>query len=137
MKRLVTQKFIVIGSILFNPSLETRKLKERRNYRTLFCQTRRVPTVITDEIHFHMANHEKPVSKSMTAFSLHLLGFILVDLSCLNIPQFGNVFSSEAFDFCDRRDRSDQITQNDPSVSDLNSTSQPVIRKGNISPKSL
>ena len=83
-----------------------------------------------------MANHEKPVSKSMTAFSLHLLGFILVDLSCLNIPQFGNVFSSEAFDFCDR-DRSDQITQNDPSVSDLNSTSQPVIRKGNISPKSL
>ena len=96
-----------------------------------------MPTVITDEIHFHMANHEKPVSKSMTAFSLHLLGFILVDLSCLNIPQFGNVFSSEAFDFCDRRDRSDQITQNDPSVSDLNSTSQPVIRKGNISPKSL
>ena len=137
MKRLVTQNFIVIGSILFNPLLETRKLKERRNYRTLLCQTRRVPTVITDEIHFHMANHEKPVSKSMTAFSLHLLGFILVDLSCLNIPQFGNVFSSEAFDFCDRRDRSDQITQNDPSVSDLNSTSQPVIRKGSILPKSL
>ena len=109
MKRLVTQNFIVIGSILFNPLLETRKLKERRNYRTLLCQTRRVPTVITDEIHFHMANHEKPVSKSMTAFSLHLLGFILVDLSCSNIPQFGNVFSSEAFDFCDRRDRSDQL----------------------------
>ena len=68
-----------------------------------------MPTVITDEIHFHMANHEKLVSKSMTAFSLHLLGFILVDLSCSNIPQFGNVFSSEAFDFCDRRDRSDQL----------------------------
>ena len=92
---------------------------------------------ITDEIHFHTADHEKPVSKSMTAFSLHLLSFILVDLPYFNIPLFGKVFSSEAFDACDRRDRSDQITQNDPSVNDLNSTSLPVIRKGNILSKSL
>ena len=68
MKRLVTQNFTVIGSILFNPFLGARKLEDDKNYRTLFCQTRRVPTVITDEIYFHTANHEKPVSKSMTAF---------------------------------------------------------------------